>query len=42
VTLYDNANFQGSSIAFNGPQNIDCLDHTGWNDRARSMRIKQI
>ena len=42
VTLYDQNNFGGSSITYDGPRNIGCLVADRWNDRARSMRITQI
>ena len=44
VILYENPNFSGQSLTFQGPTNIDCLWNSDriWNDRAQSIKVISI
>ena len=38
--LYDQPNFMGYTIGFQGPVQIPCLDTRGWNDRIASVKVQ--
>ena len=42
IVLYDAEGFEGQSITFKGPETVGCLVSSGWNDRARSMKIVAV
>jgi hypothetical protein len=39
VTLYTGKYFEGQSITYHGPHNIDCLSWDGWDDKTQSLKI---
>jgi len=40
IQLYDQPNFMGYTIGFQGPVQIPCLDTRGWNDRIASVKVQ--